>query len=725
MLVRISRQNYQLGKNKSMTAMKSFIVKTSIHSDEFLLSYLIRLSQANCYDSFTTFKNVINETLHDQAIQDSLDSPRQSGTYKILSIMCGLPEKFLIEHTIHKYAPILMSYSDKKEMVEIADNRMMPLVDREIAERNFRVSTQVAYCPHCLGESAYDRLSWHLLTSTVCLKHNCLLVDSCPECGSKFTTSDLINGYCPKCNCDLRKVITNSVENDTNTIRTQKVLNGLLGIDQQEDLIPEIPNQVLFHFYTGLRTSILIRPDFVYFHPSPISNYTNVNLRSSLKWKPDCQILNWVNVTAIMAMSDFPNGLYRFFDEFRKYKEIKKISLGLGTLYWHWFEDFWLRPEFDLFQRAFDDYLINSVDILTFSLSKSRRICQNSTLRNRFNYISDAMASRDLQIGIKQIHQLTVTGDIQGKVINNKRVKFYVNQKDVLKVKSILDGAVDLTIAMNLLGTTKPSVHSLIENQLIDTFGDHIGFRTQRWIISSKSISSLIERINNIVNVIVDNNSEEMMKLSQLCRKSTKLGFNLGLIIEKVLNGEIPCYRNDSGEFSLDSLLVPTNAFNILRAEFLATNHFNTLPEFAHTFCVKQYVAVRWLNIGLIQPTLKIGNASYFSQVSVSNFKHEFITTKEVANLLGVGVLTIQKWARMGRLKPISGRDIDGCHENHFIRSEIELFSKQNRLTAPQMAKRLCISRSQICARIHQGKITPVSGPGIDNCGHYLFIADR
>ncbi|MRS02888.1 DNA-binding protein, partial [bacterium] len=48
----------------------------------------------------------------------------------------------------------------------------------------------------------------------------------------------------------------------------------------------------------------------------------------------------------------------------------------------------------------------------------------------------------------------------------------------------------------------------------------------------------------------------------------------------------------------------------------------------------------------------------------------------------------------------------------------------QHRLTAPQLAKQLGISKSQIYQWIAKGKVKPVSGPGIDGCSHYLFVSE-
>jgi len=114
-----------------------------------------------------------------------------------------------------------------------------------------------------------------------------------------------------------------------------------------------------------------------------------------------------------------------------------------------------------------------------------------------------------------------------------------------------------------------------------------------------------------------------------------------------------------------------------------------------------------------------------YSKETLIDFQNNYITSQKAAEILGIGELTVQKWARSGRLKPISGKEIDGCHDYRFSRKEIEALSKEHRLTAPEMAKQLGISRSQMITWIRKGKATPTSGPGIDGMKHYLFVANK
>jgi excisionase family DNA binding protein len=139
-------------------------------------------------------------------------------------------------------------------------------------------------------------------------------------------------------------------------------------------------------------------------------------------------------------------------------------------------------------------------------------------------------------------------------------------------------------------------------------------------------------------------------------------------------------------------------------------------------FGVKSTVVKKWIQSGLLKPTATVMRTAYFDQNAIKAFADEYIFTEEAAKILEVRKLTVQKWARTGRLKPVTSTGINTCHRYLFRRTDVEQFRAQNRLTAPQMARRLGISRSQVVQWIKRGKIKPNSGPGIDGSKHYLFL---
>ena len=142
----------------------------------------------------------------------------------------------------------------------------------------------------------------------------------------------------------------------------------------------------------------------------------------------------------------------------------------------------------------------------------------------------------------------------------------------------------------------------------------------------------------------------------------------------------------------------------------------------AKRFSVKITVISQWVEAGIIHPIVKHASKHYFSRNRIEDFRARYVFTEEAAKILGVGILTVQKWARRQRIHAISGPGIDDCHRYLLDRAELLAWRQTNYLSAPAMAKRLGISHSQLLDRIKSGKITPISGPGIDEFKHYLFV---
>lgn len=132
-----------------------------------------------------------------------------------------------------------------------------------------------------------------------------------------------------------------------------------------------------------------------------------------------------------------------------------------------------------------------------------------------------------------------------------------------------------------------------------------------------------------------------------------------------------------------------------------------------------------WVENGLLVPVEQKQSAMYFSRAEVERFENQFILTTEAAKILQMTELAVQTWARNGRLHPVSGPGVDDRAAYLFRRDEIEKLRPENRCTASEMAEKLGIGRSQLIVWIKQGKIKPISGPGIDLCGRYLFVLDE
>ena len=87
------------------------------------------------------------------------------------------------------------------------------------------------------------------------------------------------------------------------------------------------------------------------------------------------------------------------------------------------------------------------------------------------------------------------------------------------------------------------------------------------------------------------------------------------------------------------------------------------------------------------------------------------MTTDVAAELLGYTELTVQRWARAGRLPAVTGPDIDGSHTYRFDRGVL-LQWRHERLTVGEAADLLGVSMATIARWAKEGKIEPLQDMG-------------
>lgn len=198
---------------------------------------------------------------------------------------------------------------------------------------------------------------------------------------------------------------------------------------------------------------------------------------------------------------------------------------------------------------------------------------------------------------------------------------------------------------------------------------------------------------------------------------------NSGLVFRKRRNskGILGC-EYAAGKTGLRNLLFDGEDVRSLRENLQAKNGWISRKEAADQLGVKDPVLKKWVDSTLLKPVHELKNIQYFDRRDIDVFYETYIFCDEAAKIIGIGELVVQKWARNGRLHPVSGPGIDNCHRYLFLRSEVNQLTPEKRRTAAQLAHDLGISRSQIIQWVKAGKIKPVSGPGIDGSSHYLFI---
>lgn len=159
--------------------------------DESLISYFIRLSEKNGI-SLLPLLNSIKEIDGDYIQFSEIDIidkiPFKHLNYNALEGLLGFNIDFLLKNTFFK---VMERFADTGEVERV---RFIAGIIR----KNFY------YCPKCLEEKMYYRLTWKIEEIKICNKHKIELLDSCPHCNHKIDYNKIISlGSCSNCRKEL------------------------------------------------------------------------------------------------------------------------------------------------------------------------------------------------------------------------------------------------------------------------------------------------------------------------------------------------------------------------------------------------------------------------------------------------------------------------------------------------------------------------------------------
>jgi len=96
-----------------------------------------------------------------------------------------------------------------------------------------------------------------------------------------------------------------------------------------------------------------------------------------------------------------------------------------------------------------------------------------------------------------------------------------------------------------------------------------------------------------------------------------------------------------------------------------------------------------------------------YVEEDVAAFLEQYVTSDEAAEVLGIALLTVQAWARSGRIIALTGPEIDGSHTYRFERAALVQW-RHERLTFGETMALLGVSKAPLDRWAKQGRLTPL-----------------
>jgi hypothetical protein len=285
-------------------------------------------------------------------------------------------------------------------------------------------------CVKCLNESGYCRRIWDCSLVTVCPIHECLLVDTCPKCKRRLKAIRNRLSVCV-CGCDwseqqpdLRR------EHEIAVSRRIYQLSGLLPLDHHSKQRPN-PLQslalqefvVVLAFIAGLECEM----SWATGRPSK-----SIKLRN--------EDLHTCTTKAYQVFENWPDNFHQFLDEKSK-GDVRfnprdgKLDTALkeefGALFKRLYGDL-REPQFDFLREAFAQYLNNRLRAQYEDADRFTSV----PVTDDDKYISVTEARRLLKISHDSILDLVKAGEIVFTIRNQDRtLRFLFRLADVENVR--------------------------------------------------------------------------------------------------------------------------------------------------------------------------------------------------------------------------------------------------------------------------------------------------
>jgi len=341
--------------------------RTALLPGESLPSLLERLAQLNHY-SGTSVLNLLCQAQQAPPLnQDEPACPRFGATFLRLAHLTQLPAAELWAASAHRFTPTLTPAGEAPTEPPWLDAPTRPRALPTLTHLHLRPAHTAQYCPVCLQGTPYHQLNWMPVAATLCLEHQCLLVDRCPSCQQPVTIADVVRRRCRACRTDLRLATAVLVTGDDLGLLAQQMLQSWFAVapapvlDATRQLPPQSP-ALLYRLLAYLSRRLLsyraIWPTWPTPLPSLAEHATSLSSRS-YRLAPNQTYELWR--AAFTGLLDWPHGLFQYLDAYggRAKPAMPKPRRPnrLGSIQKDWLTPAWRAADNDFCLQTFVDYL--------------------------------------------------------------------------------------------------------------------------------------------------------------------------------------------------------------------------------------------------------------------------------------------------------------------------------------------------------------------------------
>jgi excisionase family DNA binding protein len=329
-------------------------------------------------------------------------------------------------------------------------------------------------------------------------------------------------------------------------------------------------------------------------------------------------------------------------------------------------------------------------------------------------------AAHLLRMGESRLKYHLERGDLRTLPRSSKgtlRQWYLIDAESVKQLQARRESILTLGQAAASCGTSEDQIVALVAAGLLH--GEHgpLLDKSPTWSFTKDTLQQFLEGLLRELPVKpTTSSSDTLLSLSQVLRIFSAVGESLPGLLKAIQQGSLPAFH-DHVAIGLQSLWfaqldVITHLERVQQAK---GRSMYTVEEVCASLHCKPPLLERWHQIGLLVPykveTGPSRTRKWYAIQDVSAFSERYVTTEVAAELLGYTELTVQRWAKAGRLLAVTGPGIDGSHEYRFDKEKL-LQWRNEHLTVGETAHLLGVSVATIDRWAKEGKIEPMQDMG-------------
>lgn len=746
------------------------MIRPSPIEGESIMGYLLRLAEENVFDTPFALMHMGKLLTVKDLVKNA--KPISSGEIQLKSFSTFIGEsEDTIDMIIYR---IVIPASILKVAIHDFNYNDVPA--------NYIRFQRSRLCIDCLKEHYYYRYIWDFAAFTACPKHKTLLTDVCPSCNKQLSWA---RSHIHKCQCtydlysspgtvipdsELKLSIHIAVKLFEKDLYTPEQ-KELLSYDELQMQIPDIIDHLnIAELENKKRARIKLRSDYdkmpnhlLHNHFLNLYGKTKIKLKAvvpftnrTLSQRQAAQHLGITDSTiksmvgTMISCSDDGRFLYqdvlnlkhklthaisyeilikrlnvsRFITDKLISERLIKLMRGPNK---DGFGDrlFDQRELTSLFSRLIAKVDSSYTGTETITLERYLKVRSVATSRPVHNILT-AVFSDEIKLTAFNPDGGLPTLEFDSKSLSNFTsptefiIQDYLTVDDVCEKLDIYKDAIYRTLKTGLLPYVELNTGKSIKQKSIHV--DDLTLFNQQFVFIKELASQLKTNATNLADKIIDEGILPVSgpsidsNLVYIFHREDIDTLSLASIAHKKL------YKSRAGRRTKEQhQLSPKSAF-----EHLTLLDADQAKDILDTSIQKISRLVKKGLIAAVDHRGLLGNKRFFEEKEIMRYLGVFqnnpnlISTEFAAKQLNESPTRFQNnWVKFKRLKIVE----DGLDNKYVSKDELEKIAifKQSAYSAADAAERLGVDRSYISNLKKLGKLTPISGPGVDDYGNFFY----